>query len=158
VKPASQIPAAGRSSEEGDFWAIRLPRWRKSDGTSAWRKSAGWDAHAKPNAGHGPRDMAKAGRLDPQLPAVETHPPCHGGSGQGRWERAVACSPSETSAHRATTNEAVPGGKQGAYVTLGRLTRLDTGSPTGREADGDGAVVVVRGRESRPQGEGPQVR
>jgi len=34
----------------------------------------------------------------------------------------------------------------------------DTGSPTGREAQGDGAVVVVRGRESRPHGEGPQVR
>ena len=27
----------------------------------------------------------------------------------------------------------------------------------GREAYGDGAVVVVRGRESRSHGEGPQV-
>jgi hypothetical protein len=31
------------------------------------------------------------------------------------------------------------------------------GSPTGREAHGDGAAVVVRGRESRPHGEGRQV-
>ena len=101
--------------------------------------------------------MAKAGWFEPQLPAVETHTPCHGVYGQGRWDRAVSLSPSETSAYRATTNEAVQGGKQGAYVTLGRLTRLDTGSPTGREAYGDGAAVVVRGRESRPHGEGPQV-
>ena len=78
MKPASQIPAAGRRSEEGYFWAIRLTRWRKSDGTRAWRKSAGWDEHAKPNAVQGPRDMAKAGLLAPQLPAVETHTPCHG--------------------------------------------------------------------------------
>jgi len=92
-----------------------------------------------------------------QPPAVETHTPCHGVYGQGRWDRAVSLSPSETSSHRAPTNEVVQGGKQGTYVTLGRLTHLDTGSPTGREAYGDGAVVVVRGRESRPHGEGPQV-
>src|SRR5262245_33870957 len=30
------------------------------------------------------------------------------------------------------------------------------GSPTGREPYGDGAAVVVRGRESRPHGEGRQ--
>src|SRR3954447_26809267 len=33
----------------------------------------------------------------------------------------------------------------------------DTGSPESREAYGDGVVIVVRGRESRPHGEGPQV-
>src|SRR3954451_16461612 len=49
------------------------------------------------------------------------------------------------------------GGEQGTYVVLSRSTRTDTGSPSGREAHGDGAVVVVRGRESRPHGEGPQV-
>ena len=31
------------------------------------------------------------------------------------------------------------------------------GSPKGREAHGDGAPIVVRGRESRPHGEGGQV-
>ena len=35
--------------------------------------------------------------------------------------------------------------------------RRTTGSPTGREPQGDGAVIVVGGRESRPQGEGRQV-
>src|SRR3954453_167611 len=58
---------------------------------------------------------------------------------------------------RATANETVQGGEQGTYVALSRSTRTDTGSPSGREAHGDGAVVVVRGRESRPHGEGPQV-
>src|SRR3954463_2140709 len=53
---------------------------------------------------------------------------------------------------RATANEAVQGGEQGTYVALSRSTRTDTGSPSGREAHGDGAVVVVRGRESRPHG------
>src|SRR4051794_8059953 len=35
--------------------------------------------------------------------------------------------------------------------------RGNAGSPTGREPYGDGAPVVVRGRESRSQGEGEQV-
>ena len=33
----------------------------------------------------------------------------------------------------------------------------NAGSPKGRESYGDGALVVVRGRESRPHGEGGQV-
>src|SRR5215831_13699110 len=50
-----------------------------------------------------------------------------------------------------------------ARTRTGRLTRpprhscWNTGSPTGREPYGDGAPVVVRGRESRPHGEGGQV-
>src|SRR3712207_5515127 len=35
--------------------------------------------------------------------------------------------------------------------------RGNAGSPTGREPYGDGAPVVVHGRESRPHGEGGQV-
>jgi hypothetical protein len=38
-----------------------------------------------------------------------------------------------------------------------RLSSRNVGSPTGREPYGDGASVVVRGRESRPHGEGRQV-
>jgi len=78
VIPASQIPAAGKRRQEGYFWAIRLTRRRKSDGTRTWRRSAGWDEHAKPNAVQGLRDMAKAGLLEPQTSAVESHTPCHG--------------------------------------------------------------------------------
>ena len=105
----------------------------------------------------GPRDMAKAGLLEPQSPGMESHIPRHGVSGRGRPNRAVIISLPETSFCRTTANEVVQGDEQGAYVVLGRSTQRDTGSPTGREAHGDGAVIVVRGRESGPHGEGPQV-
>ncbi len=39
------------------------------------------------------------------------------------------------------------------YVT----TPVSAGSPKGREPHGDGVPIVVRGRESRPHGEGEQV-
>ena len=35
--------------------------------------------------------------------------------------------------------------------------RVNVGLPTGREPYGNGAPIVVRGRESRPHGEGGQV-
>jgi hypothetical protein len=61
-------------------------------------------------------------------------------------------------------SEGIQGDEWGAYVTLGRTTRTNAGSPTGREPYGDGVPVVVvesrptdGGRESRPQGEGAQV-
>jgi len=45
-----------------------------------------------------------------------------------------------------------------------RMTETNVGSPTGREAQGDGVLVLVAGvttgqggRESRPQGEGAQM-
>src|SRR3954469_13874515 len=94
--------------------------------------------------------MVKAGLLEPQSPAMETHIPRHGMSGRGRQDRAVSLSPPETFPCRATASEVVQGDEQGAYVALSRSTRTDTGSPSGRE--GDGAVVVVRGRESLAKG------
>jgi len=57
----------------------------------------------------------------------------------------------------AETNEVSQGAEQSAYVTLVQLMPDNMGSPTGREPYGDGALVVVRGRESRPHGEGGQV-
>lgn len=72
MKPESQIPAVGRKSQEGYFWAIRLTRWRKSDGTRAWRKSTGWDEHAKPHVVQSQRDRAKARWLGLQLPWART--------------------------------------------------------------------------------------
>src|SRR5258708_17332501 len=47
--------------------------------------------------------------------------------------------------------------RRGTYVVLERLTRINAGLPTGREANGNGASIVVRGRESRPHGEVRQV-
>jgi len=45
--------------------------------------------HARPNALQGPRDMVKAGLLEPQSPAMELHIPRHGVSGRGRQDRTV---------------------------------------------------------------------
>ena len=60
----------------------------------------------------------------------------------GRWEEA---------------SQASQGTERSAYVALQQLVSENMGSPTGREPHGDGALVVVRGRESRPHGEGGQV-
>ena len=49
--------------------------------------------------------------------------------------------------------EANEGPTQTYHVQLAR----NSGSPKGRESYGDGDPVVVRGRESRPHGEGGQV-
>lgn len=57
----------------------------------------------------------------------------------------------------AGANEAPQGTERSAYVTLLQLMLENMGSPTGREPYGDGALVVVRGRESRLHGEGGQV-
>ncbi len=47
-----------------------------------WDKSMmvkrGSGEHARPDALQGPRDMVKAGLLEPQSPAMELHIPCHG--------------------------------------------------------------------------------
>jgi len=64
----------------------------------------------------------------------------------------------------AMPNEGIQGDEWGAYVTLGRTTRTNAGSPAGREPQGDGVPTVVvgvtthqGGRESRLQGEGFQL-
>jgi hypothetical protein len=129
----------------------------KVDGDQSMTEKQSTGELARPVALRGPRDMAKAGLLEPQIPAMETHIPCHGRYGRGRRNRTVSLSLSELSFRRATASEAVEGIERGAYLTLARSTSRNTGSPTGREAQGDGAAVVVGGRESRPQGEGPQV-
>jgi hypothetical protein len=61
-------------------------------------------------------------------------------------------------------SEGIEGDEWDAYVTLFRAAATNVGSPTGREPQGDGGLVVVAGvtpgqggRESRPQGEGGQV-
>ena len=129
----------------------------KASRDNSMAEKRGVGEHARLTAPQDLHDMAKAGLLEPQSPVMESHIPRHGVSGRGRQDRAVSLSLLETSFCRATASEAVQGDEQGAYVELERSTRRDTGSPTGREAHGDGAAVVVRGRESRPHGEGPQV-
>ena len=113
--------------------------------------------HARPVVPQGPRDRVKAGLLEPQTPGMERHIHRHGMYGRCPWNRTVSLSSSELFLQGTTVSEIVQGDEQGTYVTLVRSTRTDTGSPTSREAQGDGMAVVVRGRESRSHGEGPQV-
>jgi len=104
-----------------------------------------------------PRDTVKAGLPESQSPGMEAHIHRHGMYGRCPWNRTVSLSSSELFLQGTTVSEIVQGDEQDTCVALSRSTRTDTGSPTGREAHGDGAVVAVRGRESRPHGEGPQV-
>src|SRR3954454_1940482 len=113
--------------------------------------------HARLVVVQDPRDTVKAGLPEPQSPGMEIHIHRHGMYGRCYWNRTVSLSPSELFLQWTTASEVVQGDEQGTYVALGRSTRTDTGSPTGREAQGDGVVIVVRGRESRSHGEGPQV-
>ena len=76
----------------------------------------------------------------------------------------IALGPLQPPERGAMPSEGIQGDEWDAYVTLGRMTGTNAGSPTGREPYGDGVpIVVVRvtphqgGRESRPQGEGAQV-
>src|SRR4051812_15281954 len=100
--------------------------------------------------------MAKDELLEPQSPAMEPHIPRHGMSGRGRPDRTVSVAPSDPPGG-ATASEVVQGDERGTCVALSRSTRTAAGWPSGREVHGDGAVIVVRRRESRPHGEGPQV-
>jgi hypothetical protein len=63
----------------------------------------------------------------------------------------------KSSDRQAVRNDLTQGNGRGTYVALGRLSRKNAGSPTGREPLGDGVPVVVSGRESRLHGEGGQV-
>jgi hypothetical protein len=72
--------------------------------------------------------------------------------------------PTQPSERGALPSEGNQGDEWAAYVTLGRMTGTNAGSPTGREPQGDGVPILVvgltphqGGRESRPQGEGAQV-
>ncbi len=117
---------------------------------------------ARGDAPRGPRDMAKAELLDTPI--------------SRRWNVASAGNAPATGAtpcadiwvlsaqplgRGAMPSEGIQGDEWGAYVTLGRTTRTNAGSPTGREPYGDGVPIVVvgvtahrGGRESRPQGKG----
>ena len=113
--------------------------------------------HARLVVVQDPRDTVKAGLPESQSPGMEAHIHRHGLYGRCPWNRTVSLSSSELFLQGTTVSEIVQGDEQDTYVALGRSTRTDTGSPKSREAYGDGVVIVVRGRESRPHGEGPQV-
>jgi retron-type reverse transcriptase len=106
----------------------------------------------------GPRDMVRTALFEPQPPAMQAYIPRHSVSCRGHRDRTAKSSSSEPSTRWAMGDHPIQGGGRGTYVAL------DTSSikgmwdrPPRREAQGDGAAVVLRGRESRPHGEGRQV-
>ena len=116
-------------------------------------------------ASRDPRDMAKAGLLDSPISSRRKDP----SAGKTPVTGVTLCDGivsllSQPPEREAMPSEGIKGDEWAAYVTLGRTTGTNAGSPTGREPYGDGVPVVVvgvtthqGGRESRPQGEGAQV-
>ena len=103
----------------------------------------------------GPRDTVRTELFEPQPPAMQAYIPRHSVLRRGHRDRAAKSSSLEPSTRWAMGHHPIQGGERGTYVALD--TSSTTGMwdrPTRREAQGDGAAVVLRGRESRPHGEG----
>ena len=106
----------------------------------------------------GPRDTVRTELFEPQPPTMQAYIPRHSVLRRGHRDRATKSSSLEPSTRWAMGHHPIQGGERGTYVALD--TSSTTGMwdrPTRREAQGDGAAVVLRGRESRPHGEGRQV-
>src|SRR3954463_1544888 len=106
----------------------------------------------------GPRDTVRTELFEPQPPTMQAYIPRHSVLRRGHRDRAARMSSLEPSTRWAMGHHPIQGGERGTYVALD--TSSTTGMwdrPTRREAQGDGAAVVLRGRESRPHGEGRQV-
>src|SRR4051812_7842621 len=103
----------------------------------------------------GPRDTVRTGLFEPQPPTMQLYTPRHSVLRRGHHDRATRMSSLEPSTRWAMGHHPIQGGERGTYVALD--TSSTTGMwdrPTRREAQGDGAAVVLRGWESRPHGEG----
>ena len=103
----------------------------------------------------GPRDTVRTELFEPQPPTMQAYIPRHSVLRRGHRDRAAKSSSLEPSTRWAMGHRPIQGGERGTSVALD--TSSTTGMwdrPTRREAQGDGAAVVLRGRESRPHGEG----
>src|SRR5215208_3691106 len=103
----------------------------------------------------GPRDTVRTELFEPQPPTMQAYIPRHSVLRRGHRDRATKSSSLEPSTRWAMGHRPIQGGERGTSVALD--TSSTTGMwdrPTRREAQGDGAAVVLRGRESRLHGEG----
>jgi hypothetical protein len=106
----------------------------------------------------GPCDRVRTGLFEPQPPAMQAYIPRHSVFRRGHRDRAAKSSSPEPSTRWAMGDNPIQGGGRGTYVALDTSsTKGMWDRPPRREAQGDGAAVVLRGRESRPHGEGRQV-
>lgn len=112
---------------------------------------------AEPEVGRGPDGTVKATLPEPQHPLGKHEPP---------GLAVIARCPTMVVMSQLTTKH-IPGAKitvsdlkdanEAPTAVLNVTHDWNAGLPTGREPYGNGAPIVVRGRESRPHGEGGQV-
>ena len=145
-----------RGARENSPWAIQLTCRRKPKGTTAC-----WKRRDVPKARTGGCGKARVIRrrlhcLNFRFQRWNQHIPRNRAWRGHRLTADFAVVPG-TLGRWAEANEASQGTERSAYVALFQLRFENMGSPSGRESYGDGALVVVRGRESRPHGEGGQV-
>jgi hypothetical protein len=106
----------------------------------------------------GPRDTVRTELFEPQPPTMQGYIPRHSVLRRGHRDRATRMSSLEPSTRWAMGHRPIQGGERGTSVALDTSSTAGMWDrPTRREAQGDGAAVVLRGRESRPHGEGRQV-
>ncbi len=152
------IPFAERRGlEEMTLGPTAYPMMKvKRDSSMPSKRERSEDAYGP--VPQGPRDMVRTGLFEPQLPAMPVNIPRHSVLGRGHRDRMTASSSSEPSTRWAMGRRPIQGGGQGTYVALDTSsTKGMWDRPPRREAQGDGAAIVLRGRESRPHGEGRQV-
>ena len=152
------IPFAERRGlEEMTLGPAAYPMMKvKGDSSMPSKRERSEDAYGR--VPPGPRDMVRTGLFKPQPPAMQAYIPRHSVLCRGHCDRTAKSSPSKPSTRWAMGRRPIQGSGRGTYVAL------DTSSikgmwdrPTRCEAQGDGAAIVLRGRESRPHGEGRQV-
>lgn len=128
----------------------------KGDSSMPTKRERPEDAHGR--VPQGPRDRVRTALFEPQPPAMQADIPRHSVSGRGRCDRATLQPSPEPSTRWAMGSNPIQGGGRGTYVALDTSSTMGMWDrPPRREAQGDGAAVVLRGRESRPHGEGRQV-
>jgi retron-type reverse transcriptase len=152
------IPFAERRGSEGETSGSTAYPAAKAKRDRSMPLKRGWSEDADGRAPRDPRDTVKARLLEPESPAMQAYIPRAQRLRRGRRDRATKSSSLETSAWRAVSSERTQGDGPGTYVALETSSTVGMWDhPPRREAQGDGAAVVLRGRESRPPGEGRQV-
>ncbi len=140
----------------------------KAGGDNSMSEKAGRSETVKLRAGRGPDGMVKPGLVEPKWPHRRLHGSDTTVDIRGPHEPSIGESSRHETNGRFSHSSHAPGG-------LGRIDDLkdtkwaptavldvncvrNAGSPTGREAYGDGDPVVVGAGESPVHGEGGQVR
>jgi hypothetical protein len=153
-----QIPFTERRGTEDRTSGSTANLMAKAKGDRSMPVKRGRSEDAYDLALQDPRDRVKAPLPEPQSPAMQAYILRSQRLRRSHSDRTAKSSSPEASAGWAVANDATQGDGQGTYVardTSGTEGMWDR--PPRREAQGDGAAIVLRGRESRLHGEGRQV-